>query len=190
MLPKGSPVYLHNGSLKEDQNFHHSVIDIDIGRRNLQQCADAVIRLRAEYLFSRQKQGQKPLIPIQFNYTVGDKIPYKRWRRGDRPIVEEYRKNGRKKWRVKWKKRKAKADSSYKQFKRYLDNIFSYAGTASLSKELSRRAMHDIDGDIYLEGSPGHTVMILDLVEHRTRKVNAFSTKLYAGSVSPYSEEP
>ena len=167
LLSADSPVKLHNGSLKWTQELHQAVIDIDIGKRDRQQCADAVIRFRAEYLFSRKKENLPPKVPISFNYTTGDKIPYSRWRKGDRPKVEEYKRKGRKRWRVKWSRR-SKYDGSYKQFRRYLDNIFSYAGTASLSKELSRRPVHDIRiGDIYLRGGfPGHAVLVVDLAEH------------------------
>ena len=40
----------------------------------------------------------KPKVPIAFNYTTGDKIPYQRWRKGDRPKVEEYKKRHDKIW--------------------------------------------------------------------------------------------
>jgi len=52
-LKKGRPpVQLYNGRPKANQNAHAAVVDIDTGNKDLQQCADAVIRLRAEYLYS------------------------------------------------------------------------------------------------------------------------------------------
>lgn len=187
LLAAGEPVKLYNGSLKWTQELHHAVIDIDVGKRDRQQCADAAIRFRAEYLFSRQKQKLKPKVPIAFNYTTGDKIPYQRWRKGDRPKVEEYKKNGRKRWRVKWKRR-SRYDGSYKQFRRYLENIFSYAGTASLSKELSRRPIHDIRiGDIYLRGgAPGHAVIVVDLAEHPKHGKIMLLAQSYMPAQSPH----
>jgi hypothetical protein len=49
LLPKDTPVLLFDGSRKPRQDVHAAVIDIDVGRRDLQQCADAVMRLFAEY---------------------------------------------------------------------------------------------------------------------------------------------
>jgi len=52
LLSRDSPVLLFDGTRKPRQDVHAAVIDIDVGRRDLQQCADAVMRLRAEYLFA------------------------------------------------------------------------------------------------------------------------------------------
>lgn len=188
LLPRGAPVKLYNQSLKPNQGVHHAVIDIDVGHRDRQQCADAVIRFRAEYLFSRQEKRLSPKVPIQFNYTTGDKIPYSRWRRGDRPKVEEYLRKGKKRWRVKWRNKRARSDKSYRQFRRYLDNIFSYAGTASLSAELPRRPLHDLHiGDLYLRGGfPGHAVIVIDLAEHPKHGLIMLLAQSYMPAQSPH----
>lgn len=51
-LKKDKTVYLYDGSPKANQSAQFAVLDISVGNKNLQQCADAVMRLRAEYLFS------------------------------------------------------------------------------------------------------------------------------------------
>ena len=53
-LKKDKTVYLYNGTIKTNQAAQFAVLDISIGNKNLQQCADAVMRLRAEYLFATQ----------------------------------------------------------------------------------------------------------------------------------------
>ena len=54
-LKKDKTVYLYDGTPKANQAAQFAVLDISIGNKNLQQCADAVMRLRAEYLFATQQ---------------------------------------------------------------------------------------------------------------------------------------
>src|SRR6187401_1164102 len=54
-LKQDNHVYLYDGTLKKDQSAQFAVLDIPVGNKNLQQCADAVIRLRAEYLFTKKR---------------------------------------------------------------------------------------------------------------------------------------
>ena len=61
-----TPVRLYDGRPKWNQENHTAVIDIDTGTRDLQQCADAVMRLRAEYLLGAGRARD-----IAFNYTDG-----------------------------------------------------------------------------------------------------------------------
>lgn len=52
LLPAGSPVLLFDGHKKNRQDVHAAVVALDVPPRDLQQCADAVMRMRAEYLLS------------------------------------------------------------------------------------------------------------------------------------------
>jgi maltoporin len=54
-LKKEKTVYLYDGRLKTNQAAQFAVLNISTGDKNLQQCADAVMRLRAEYLFATQQ---------------------------------------------------------------------------------------------------------------------------------------
>lgn len=51
-LKNDKTVYLFDGSKKINQQAQFAVLNISVGKKNLQQCADAVMRLRAEYLFA------------------------------------------------------------------------------------------------------------------------------------------
>ena len=149
---EGSPVLLYNGRLKTRQDVHEAVIDIDRGTRNLQQCADAVIRLRAEYLYSKGCFSE-----IHFNFTSGDEAKYDQWVLGCRPVVHGSH--------VRWIKKTSK-DGSYDNFRNYLRTVFMYAGSYSLSKELGKRQdVSDIQiGDVFIQGGfPGHAVIVVDM---------------------------
>lgn len=152
LQPPNTPVLLHNGERKGRQDVHEAVVDIDVGRADLQQCADAVMRLRAEFLYSKQAYAN-----IHFNYTSGDKVSFDDWRQGRKPKVSGNR--------VTFSQKTGNTDNSYRNFKKYLIEIFKYAGTASLSKELKKVAIADMKiGDVFIQGGfPGHAVVVVDM---------------------------
>lgn len=53
VLPEGSPVLKEDGTPKPNQRAHHRVINMPV--LPYQECADSVMRLRAEYLVSAHK---------------------------------------------------------------------------------------------------------------------------------------
>lgn len=71
MKPDGAPVLLHTGAPKWRQDVHTAVIDIDVGKRDLQQCADAIMRLRAEWQYSKGRTSD-----IAFNDTKGKRLRF------------------------------------------------------------------------------------------------------------------
>ncbi|QHI34941.1 hypothetical protein IMCC3317_02860 [Kordia antarctica] len=74
-----SPVKYFDGREKPNNNVYISVVDMEIGTRDLQQCADAVMRLRGEFLFE-----QKRLNDIHFNFLSDGKPRYfKKYANGD-----------------------------------------------------------------------------------------------------------
>ena len=57
-LKEDKIVYLYNGHPKHNQTAQFALLNISTGNRDLQQCADAVMRLRAENLFAQKQFDQ------------------------------------------------------------------------------------------------------------------------------------
>lgn len=154
LKPVDSKVKYYDGSDKPDQNIHYRIIDIDVGKKNLQQCADAIIRLRAEYLYSIDNYNS-----IHFNFTSGDTAKYSDWMKGFRPQVKNNH--------VYWLQNE-QSQNTYKIFRKYLETVFMYSGSYSLKKELlpvTDLRMIDI-GNVFIQGGfPGHAIIILDMAK-------------------------
>jgi hypothetical protein len=154
---KDTPVLLYNGLEKSKQFVHHCIIDIDIGEKDLQQCADAVIRLRAEYLYSTGQYDK-----IAFNFTSGDRASFRKWIEGFRPIVQNNN--------VRWEKSEL-VDSSYSSFREYLEVVFTYSGSFSLSRELlpKSKKCEISGGEVFIKGGfPGHATIVIDVARDST----------------------
>jgi hypothetical protein len=151
------PIKLYDGSELLSLDWHCAVVDMDIGDQDLQQCADTIIRLRAEYLWKMKRYKD-----LYFNFTSGHRSDWLKWRDGLRPYV---RGNS-----VKFIKT-AEYDESYSNFRRWLDNVFNYAGTISISRDCPK--LKDKSkirpGDFFVEaGNPGHAVIIVDVAVNET----------------------
>ena len=138
LKPADAPVLLYTGNPKWRQDAHAAVIDIDVGSRDLQQCADAIMRLRAEWLYSGKRTRD-----IGFDYTDGKRRAFA-----------------------------ARGKTDYAAFRKYMDQVFAYAGTYSLERELKPVAVGDLQiGDVFIKGGfngTGHAVLVADMVESKT----------------------
>jgi len=155
MKEDGSPVLLYDGREKNNQNAHAAVFDLPIENEDLQQCADSVMRVYAEYYWNSGQHNK-----IAFHFTDGFLCEYSKWKEGYRAIVDD---SG-----TRWKK-SASYDDSYETFLKYLRMVFSYAGTASMDTfESETITLSELNvGDVILKGgSPGHVVMVVDVCEN------------------------
>jgi hypothetical protein len=153
LRPAGTPVHNFQGGeiLAGDSPLLAAVVELDVGTADLQQCADSIIRLHAEWLWS---QGRKDR--ISYRFTSGHLARWTGYAAGDRAEV-----SGTK---VSWVRTGPEARSRT-AFRAYLDLVFTYAGTFSLASEKNRPARADVrPGDFFVEGgSPGHAVLVLDV---------------------------
>lgn len=85
LKPEGAPVLTYTGAPKWRQDVHVAVIDIDVGKRDLQQCADAVMRLRAEWLYAAGRRNE-----IAFNDTDGKRRAFSRVGKTDYAAFRKY----------------------------------------------------------------------------------------------------
>lgn len=85
LKPAGSPVLLYSGARKWRQDVHAAVVDIDVGTRDLQQCADAIMRLRAEWLYASGRARE-----IAFDDTDGKRRRFGSQSRKDYAGLRKY----------------------------------------------------------------------------------------------------
>jgi len=155
-LKKNKTVYLYNGKLKLNQDAQYGVLDIDIGKKDLLQCADAAMKLKADHLFETHLYDQ-----IRFITTSGNEVSFENWLKG-----------------VRWKTKDTKLVSYnvnkeitdiHQEYDLFMELVFSYCGTYSLSKQL--KPVNDSKsiqpGDIFVYGGfPGHAVTVMAVAKN------------------------
>jgi hypothetical protein len=153
LLPKGSPVRSFRGReiLSGSDRALAAVVDLDVGKRDRQQCADTLMRLRGEYLYSIGKPKR-----TRFRWAGGRTFGYADWSKGLRPV-----RHGRK-WVF---EPKAQPSAGYRSFRRYLGYMFSWTGTIHQVSESRVRDPQKLRaGDFFIQpGSPGHAVAVIDI---------------------------
>ncbi|MCF3109778.1 DUF4846 domain-containing protein [Niabella sp. CC-SYL272] len=154
-LKSGHTVFLFNGTPKANQQAQYAVLDISVGKKDLQQCADAVMRLRAEYLFKKKRFEQ-----IRFYAGDGTWISYDGWLKGTR-----YKLSGNRLVTI----RSNPAPPTHASLLQYLDVVFSYCGTATLPASLYKKPIAAMQpGDVLLKpGAPGHAVIVIDMAQNK-----------------------
>ena len=153
----GSKVINYDGSEYFYQSGHIGILDVSVPKNGLQQCADALIRLRSEYLWQKNQQSK-----IGFEFTSGHYCSWKKYAEGYRPKIKGNKVSFHK---------IATEDNSKANFYKYLNLIYTYSGTLSLYTELPK--VNDSNnlkiGDMLVyPGTPGHIIMIVDEAKNET----------------------
>lgn len=154
LRPAGSPVRAYDGRVlhEADDPRIAAVAELDVSPQDVQQCADSVIRLHAEWKWSTGQQAS-----VGYHFLSGDYATWPAYAAGQRPIPKgkgiELAQTG-------------KTGSDHAAYRKYLDMVFNYASTISLE----RKSSTPIDradlapGDFFvLPGGPGHAILILDV---------------------------
>jgi hypothetical protein len=156
LLPDGAPVVDHRGNRLHDDGRHPNiaaVVDLDVGKKDLQQCADSVLRLHAEWRYGR---GERDLT---YRAASGQSLSYRRYLAGDRASV-----SGRD---LALRPAAPPQKDDHAAFRQWLDEVFAWASTASLERDATKLAsLSDVRaGDFFvMSGSPfGHAVLVLDV---------------------------
>jgi hypothetical protein len=130
------PILDYAGKPIRYQQKHVGIIPYDVGSSDLQQCADALMRLRAEYLFQ-----QKRFDAIGFHFVSGDYYTWNDYCKGLRPVAKG---SGIKFIQA------AASGKTHESLRRYLDILYTYASTISLSKELKTADDFDIEPSLFM----------------------------------------
>lgn len=139
----------YRGRAIRHQGKAAAIIDYDIGSKDLQQCADALMRLRAEYLFQAGRSHD-----IRFLFTSGQTYAFEDYCKGIRPVLS--RNNAR------FERTTASAAPTHTTLRKYLDIVYTFAGTISLGKQLQQTGHITIGTVILKPGSPGHCCIVID----------------------------
>ncbi|MBF9237510.1 hypothetical protein I2I05_08890 [Hymenobacter sp. BT683] len=157
LQPPGTPARTFNGGFKNRQDVVAAVVDIDVGTQDLQQCADAVIRLRAEYIFTHNPRQIHFHLTTGFDFRFADYVAGRTFK-----VIGE---------QVLPAARPAQAPT-HAALMSYLIPTFGYAGTLSLSRELLAVPLAGVQpGDVLIHGGrPGHAVVVVDVARHPTTR--------------------
>lgn len=83
LKPNGTVARHFDGTVKYNSSAYCAVVDLPLKGNQNHQCADAVMRLRAEYLFSQKRYSE-----IEFLYVSGKKSNYLSYLGGKTPTAD------------------------------------------------------------------------------------------------------
>jgi hypothetical protein len=158
LAPKGTPVVAHDGAIVRaaDDDYVEAVVAVDVGNADLQQSADVIVRLHAEWLWGRGERSK-------ISYVASSKLelPLSRWEKGQRLVTN----NGSD---VFWAIQGKPKEVDYAEFRRYLDAVFNWGNSTSLAVRSRKLEKPEelVPGDFFLHShAPGHVAIVLDVAD-------------------------
>ncbi len=156
----GTPVLNNNGGtvFSGDDEYVAAVVAIDVGAGDLQQSADAVVRLNAEWLWAQDEPGR-----ISYRSVSKLDMPFSRWAKGQRLIASGPN--------VFWVLQSKPRDATYADFRQYIDAVMLWTNNISLAARATRITdpKQLAAGDFFLQTrGKGHAILVLDVAEKPT----------------------
>ncbi len=133
---KDNTVYLYNGQPKERQDLHYAVLDISTGNKDLQQCADCIMRLKAEYYFQKNNYDS-------INFVSGNmRCNFAQW----------------------LSHTGASSKDRHALLMQFMEIVFTNCGTYTIDQMTRPVHIKDIGiGDVFVKaGAPGHAMIVTD----------------------------
>lgn len=150
LKPDGTLVYHYDGTTKFNTSAYCAVVDLPLKGNKDHQCADAVMRLRAEYLFSQRRFDE-----IYFSYVGGGGLSYMTYLSGSTPTSENL-----------W-------DYLKVVFKRASTLSLDSQLKSKQTKDLEI-------GDVFVKGgAPGHALIVVDKCVNKNGKVKFMLAQSY-----------
>lgn len=157
-----TPVRSYRGDVIREGNHPNvaAVVAIDVGSRDLQQCADAILRLHAEWRYAEGHRDH------EYKAASGTKLSFGRHAAGMRLRVDGNS--------LSFVHAARRQEPTHALLREWLDDVFGWANTGALARDGKRVAIADLrPGDFFvLTGVPyGHAVLVLDMaVDTQGRK--------------------
>ena len=142
-----------------------SVLDMDlINKSNLQEAANSVIRLYAEFLY---KQGRFDDIAFNLLTTPAFRLDFRTWSEGGRLIEEGNSITWCKEHGEHCKHRDVDTGTEYGVFKYYMQNVMLHSNISSLPSNMKSVSMNEVTvGDIIVYADSKIPDIIVDMAEN------------------------
>ena len=148
---RGNEVYPGN------DDYVQSVVAIDVGKKDLQQSTDVILRLQAEWLWA---QGRRDLT---YKSATKDMLPFASYSEGKRVLAQA--------GHLYWVKKTDPNESNDRAaFRDYLDVVFIWVNSTAIRMQSNEVDAKDVQaGDFFMQRSKGgYSVVVLDIAEKPT----------------------